>query len=148
MSIGPQFNQLTPNAWPAQPPSPAVSSDRAFLAGLIHVCAVEYDANADGGITDEDGDREEDWQQVPGLEEVACRLIIRRPKDVQLGDRPSATMEWKCLFGLEVVADRRNRLVWIDPATGSARYGYIIGRIVNAHGMNHHWIADAYENPI
>ena len=146
------FNQDPFNQWPFQPDSPAVSKDKNYLRGLIHKVAFEFDANADGGITDEEGDREEDWQQVPGLEEVDCRLTIRRPKDVELGDRPSATMEWKIQLGQEIVVDRRNRAVWIDRSTGAARYGYIVGRIVTHYALDgtnpHHWNATAYENPI
>jgi hypothetical protein len=43
---------------------------------------------------------------------------------------------------------RRNRLVYLDPSGGVARYGYVQGRVVDAHQMGHHWILDALEYPI
>ena len=134
-------------------PGMLFSEDPDFVSGLIHVVAIEYDANAPGsagagGDNAGDGDRAEDWQPVHGLEAVACRLIIRRPKNIELGDRPSTMMEWKCMFGQSLSVDRRNRLVYRDDDDGSLRYGYLQGKVVNAHGMNHHWVASAYENPV
>jgi hypothetical protein len=149
MSIGSTPFGTTPfGTWPVTPAGLRASTDRHFLAGLNSVVAFEYDANYLGTVTDDDGDRIEDWRAIEGFEAVPCRLIIRRPKDVEIGDRPAATLEWRVLLGREVPADRRNRLVYLDPSGGVARYGYVQGRVVDAHQMGHHWILDALEYPI
>jgi hypothetical protein len=134
-------------------PGLVVSDDVEFLNGLVHRVAVEYDANAagaegGGGDNAGDGDRAEDWQRVIGLEDVPCRCVMKRPKNIELGDRPSTTLDWKVLFGQSLAIDRRNRLIYRDPDDGSLRYGYVQGRTVNAHEMNHHWTVTAIENPV
>lgn len=124
-----------------------VSDDADFLEGLNALVAVEIDVNADGRITDSEGDRLEDWDPVTGLDALACRLVMRHPKTMPIGDRPAALMEWKILLGQGIELDQRYRLVYVDPR-GVTRYGYVQGTTVNAHEMDHHWIINALEYKI
>lgn len=126
-------------------PGAIVSTDREYLAGLIHHVALEYDANAAGGTTNEYGIREEQWMPIHGLDDVPCLITIKLPKNVQIGERITPQMTWKVQFGRSLVLDTKNRLVWLDPEDGSSRYGYVQGRLVNV--MNHHWRCICIENP-
>jgi hypothetical protein len=131
-----------------QPAAPIVSDDVEFLAELKDLVALEYDANAAGGVTDAAGLRDEDWQLIVGLGSVPCHLTIRQPVNVKVGDRPSAQLTWLLQFGRSMTLDIRNRVVWLDPEDGSTRYGYVQGKLINAHGLNHHWTMTAIENPV
>lgn len=131
-----------------QPAQPLVSWDPDFLAQLDQRVALEYDANAAGGVTNDGGLRDEDWQPIKGLESVPCHLTIRQPVNVKVGDRPSAQLTWLLQFGRSMTLDIRNRAVWVDPEDGSTRYGYVQGKLINVHQLNHHWTMTAIENPV
>lgn len=139
------------------------SWDKWYLKGMIHKVAVEYNTTAYKDTLYGEDVIDEEWKPVPGLENVPCRLIIRRPRNELIGrprneligDRPSGQIQWRVLFGHSIILDRRNRLVYADPEQQRwrphetyKRYGYIQGRVVNAHQQDHHWVADAVEIPI
>ncbi|MHC5544075.1 hypothetical protein ACYOEI_38100 [Singulisphaera rosea] len=121
-------------------------ADPDFVEGLNSFCLVEFDANAEGASKGERGDRLEDWTPLADPYAYRCRLVqARNPRSLQLADKPSETLRWRVLFGQFVSVDIRNRLVIIDPDDGTYRYLYILGKIVNAHQMGHHWYCDAIE---
>lgn len=136
------------DATAAAVPGLIVSADYDFLAGLIHTCAVQYDANAAGGTVGPGGAPRPDWQPVVGLEEVACRIVWKASSSSESPGKPGEIRTGRVLFGQSIVADRRNRLVYTDPDTGATDYAYLVGPVRNAHMQNHHWIADIQDHTL
>lgn len=150
-TIGSQFNQNPFNQWPLQPPSPAVSYDKVFLdekKSLIHRCAVEYDANAAAITTGNHAGADYSWKQVVGLEEVKCRIVWKGSAPTEGEARPGVMTVGRVLFGQSIVADRRNRIVYMDPDRLTLAYAYLVGAVRNAHMQNHHWVVDIQSSPL
>lgn len=129
-------------------PGLIVSDDRDFLDGLIHNCAIEYDANAAGGTVGLHAGTKPDWQPVVGLESVACRIVWKRSAPTEGEARPGVVTTGTVLFGQSISADRRNRLAYTDPDRGTVRHAYLTGEVRNAHMMNHHWVADVQDRAL
>jgi hypothetical protein len=117
------------------------TGDRAFISGMIHVVTLYYDAAAGRGPR---GGTKLDWQPVGGFEAIPCRVVLRRPEPTEGAGKPGDLVMGRVLFGQQVPAGRGNKLVWESP-DGPVMNLYLVGPVIDAHGMGHHWYADVQD---
>jgi len=122
------------------------SDDRDFIGGMIHTVSLWYDARAVGSHAGAHPAHPADWQPVTGFDAVACRVVIKRTVPFDSIGRPGSMRVGRVLFPQEIPADQRNSLVFEAATFGTLRL-YLIGPVVNAHEMDHHWYADFADRP-
>lgn len=126
------------------PPGLRQTSDQAYIGGMIHTVALYYDAAAGRGPR---GGTKLDWQPVGGFEAIACRVVLRRPEPTEGAGKPGDLVMGRVLFGQQIPAGRGNKLVWESP-DGPTMHLYLVGPVIDAHGMGAYWYADITDQAI
>lgn len=146
MANSTEFNQLGPNQWPALAELRTTDAPD-FLAGLNSTVAIEFDVASAGTTVGAHAGPRPNYQPIPGFDAVPCRLVLKKSSPTEGEGRPGVITTGRALFGHEVPADRRNRLVYEDPTYGTT-YLYLQGRVRDAHQMGHHWVVDVQDRAL